>query len=407
MHVAIIFSHIGNYHLARLSAASKMCEARGWKMTAIQSIQKTKEHPWGDLAETEGFSIETLISSSENTSEKKEESALHPESPEAVAALTPRLNQLKPDVIAIPGWGFPLSQAALRWCQQNRVPAVLMSESKRDDEERTWWKEQLKYWLYVRKYAAALVGGAAHRDYLVQLGFEKNRIFYGYDAVDNDFFKEQANSARENATLVRQQQPQIPDKPYFLSVTRLIPRKNIARLVEAYAQYRDAVGTDDAWPLVICGSGTELPIIEQLIERHNLKELVLLPGFLTYQQIGYWYGLAGAFVHPALVEQWGLVVNEACAAGLPILCSRTVGACESLVSDGENGFAFSPEDVEEIRQALVKMHRIEKCDRKQMGQVSQQLVEQCSPAQFGQGLAEAIDVALSDASRPVSSPASV
>lgn len=401
MHVAVIFSHIGNYHLARLSAASKICKDRGWRLTAIQSIQTTKEHPWGDLPAVQGFSMETLIPAS--TSTDADSGTFHPESPEAVAALTPCLTRIQPDVVAIPGWGFPLSQAALRWCQRSQIPAVLMSESKWNDEKRSWWKEQLKYWLYVRKYAAALVGGPAHRNYLVQLGFKEDRIFYGYDAVDNAFFREQAAFARDNAAFAREQQPKIPDRPYFLSVTRLIPRKNIARLVEAYARYRDVVGANHAWPFVICGSGTELSAVEQLIKARELEALVSLPGFLTYQQIVSWYGLAGAFIHPALVEQWGLVVNEACASGLPVLCSSTVGACESLVNSGENGFVFSPEDTEEIEQALLRMHRTDFCDRQKMGQVSQQLVERCSPDQFGRGLVEAVHAALSVSSPSASS----
>ena len=211
MHVAIIFSHIGNYHIARLKAASKMCQARGWKLTAIQSIKDSKEHPWGDLPEVEEFDLKTLISPLQNNGS----SDLHPESPKAVAALTPCLDALQPDVLVIPGWGFPLSQAALRWSQRHQAPAVLMSESKYDDEKRIWWKEQLKYWLYVRKYTTALVGGPAHKDYLVRLGFERDRIFYGYDAVDNDYFtqaggdrpkpardRESATSADPNSSLL-------------------------------------------------------------------------------------------------------------------------------------------------------------------------------------------------------------
>lgn len=389
MHVAIIFSHIGNYHIARLRAANEVCQARGWKLTAIQSIKESKEHPWGDLPDIEGFELKTLI----DLDQGSYCTDLHPESPEAVAAITPCLNTIRPDVLAIPGWGFPLSRAALRWSQRHRVPAVLMSESKYDDDERTWWKEQLKYWLYVRKYSTALVGGPSHKNYLVQLGFESNRIFYGYDAIDNNYFKQQSETARHNPEVVRQQQPEIPDKPYFLSVTRLIPRKNIIRLIAAFLSYRDRVGAEEAWPLVICGSGTESSIIQEMIAENNLEDLVKLPGFLTYQQISSWYGLAGAFVHPAISEQWGLVVNEACAAGLPILCSRTVGACQSLVRDGENGFSFDPQQVTEITRALIDVHSLNLPTRSRMGQTSQQIVDDFGPKQFGKGLMSAVRAA--------------
>lgn len=390
MHITIIFSHIGNYHLARLKAASKICHDQGWQLTAIQSIEKTKEHPWGDLPEVEGFTLKTLISTDSNTNSAD----THPESPEAVAALSPCLEDIKPDVLVIPGWGFPLSQAALRWCQSHRIPAVLMSESKWDDEKRSWWKEQLKYWLYVRKYSAALVGGPAHKDYLVRLGFKRDRIFYGYDAVDNEYFAKQADIARKHPETTRQNHPTIPSRPYFLAVTRLLPRKNIIRLVKAFITYCEQIGTQNAWSLVICGSGAEQSAIQQLIADHNLENLIQLPGFMTYQQIASWYALAGAFVHPALVEQWGLVVNEACAAGIPILCSRTVGACQSLVEDGVNGFTFDPADTSNLVQNLLKIHSLDEFERSKMGQASQRNVECCSPGKFGEGFLNSVQTAL-------------
>ena len=185
MHIVIIFSHIGPYHLARLKAAYAVFEGVGCRLTAIQSIAQTKDHPWGDVLQTEGISLKTLLPAKTLAGKSLN---LHPESPEAVAALGPCLELVQPDVVVIPGWGFPLSRAALGWCRNHQVPTVLMSESKWDDERRVWWKEYLKSWLYVRKYAAALVGGPTHKEYLVNLGISPERIFFGYDIVDNSHF---------------------------------------------------------------------------------------------------------------------------------------------------------------------------------------------------------------------------
>ena len=388
-HVAIIFSHIGPYHLARLEATNKICQEMGWKLTIIQSTGKTDDHPWGNLPTSPSITFKTLVSESNHQADRQ-----HPDSPDSSAALGPYLDTVQPDVLAIPGWGFLLSRTALKWCQRNQRPAILMSESKQNDEKRIWWKEQLKSWLYVRKYAAALVGGSAHKDYLIRLSFEPKHIFYGYDAVDNAYFTQQGTIARIRPAVARVQQPKIPNEPYFLAVTRLIPRKNMLRLVEAFSLYVDQVHKHQAWPLVICGKGEELERIQQLIISHELEDLVIFPGFLSYQKIASWYGLAGAFVHPALVEQWGLVVNEACAAGLPILCSETVGACSSLVKNGQNGFIFDPQNREAVTQALLKIHETSKDDRIKMGQISQQLVAQHAPDQFAAGLFKAIAVAL-------------
>jgi glycosyltransferase involved in cell wall biosynthesis len=388
MHIVLLFHNIGGYHAARLRAAHCVCQNLGWKFTAIQVTDKTHEHPWGNLAQEITFPLKTLIPAIPGTTDADCSS----DAPQAATALQRLLEQIYPDVLVIPGWGFRVSRTALQWCQTHRIPAILMSESKWDDEPRQWWKERLKSFLYVKKFQAALVGGQLHRDYLIQLGLSQSRIFLGYDAVDNDYFAQQASAARQAPDAARQAQPEIPQKPYFLAATRFISRKNVPALIQSYAEYRLRVGAT-AWDLVICGSGQEESRIRQQIDHLGLTEVVHLPGFMTYQKIGSWYGFAGAFIHPALHEQWGLVVNEACAAGLPILCSKTVGASE-LVRDRHNGFTFDPHQVADITAALVNLHALDPGQRSKWGHHSQEMVAQYGPAAFATGLLSAIKTVL-------------
>ena len=385
-HIVVIFHNIGGYHVARLQAAHTACQQAGWNLTAVQVVEKTNEHPWGAIEQEITFPLKTLIPFQQNS----HQSDCRPDSRAAVSPLTHCLNNIKPDVLVIPGWGFPVSRAALSWSKRHQIPAILMSESKSDDEPRAWWKEWLKSRLYVRKYNAALVGGNQHKEYLAQLGVPVDQIFLGYDVVDNSYFTQAAQIARQDPSAARHRQPKIPSKPYFLAVTRLIPRKNVVSLLEAYSAYRQQVG-EQAWDLVVCGSGTEEFSIRQLIQNDQLEAFVHLPGFITYQQIGDWYGLAAAFIHPALQEQWGLVVNEACASGLPILCSHTVGACYELVHNMRNGLTFDPTSAQAIAQSLLKMHSFRPTQRANMGQSSQQIVAQYSPQHFADGLIKAVE----------------
>jgi 1,2-diacylglycerol 3-alpha-glucosyltransferase len=391
MHIVIIFYNIGGYHSARLRAAYAACQQRGWRLTAVQVTDATKEHPWGNVEREITFPVKTLLPTSSISSSTVPSFESH-----LPASLLPScLEFLKPDVLAIPGWGFPISRTALSWSKQHHIPAILMSESKWDDEKRQWWKEQMKSWLYIKKYDAALVGGELHRDYLIELGFPSDRIFTGYDAVDNDYFARSALAAKLTPFAARRRQQKIPNKPYFIVVSRLIKRKNVFRLVEAFADYRQKVGINEAWDLAICGSGEEEFSIRNLIQQKKLQDCVHLPGFITYQAISDWYGLANALIHPALQEQWGLIVNEACAAGLPILSSCTVGAAHELVRDGQNGFLFDPESQQDMTRALVSIHQMDSYSRIKMGQFSQKIVEKCHPQYFANGLLKAIDTAYS------------
>ena len=386
MHIVIIFHHVGGYHAARLRETHKACQAKGWSLTAVEVTDSTTDRPWGNSKHLADFPLRTLlpVATTDNSTDRS------PFSRVAATKIVSCLASLNPDVVVIPGWGFPKSRVALSWCKKNKVPTVLMSESKFDDEPRKWWKEILKSWLYVRKYDAALVGGKTHKDYLIKLGFPASKIFLGYDVVDNDYFNQKAEEARENYQQAINRQPSIPQKPYFLTANRFIKRKNISRLLEAYADYCQKVTTEQAWDLVLCGSGEEEATIRQLIKKHQLESKVHLPGFITYDKMGDWYGLASAFIHPALQEQWGLVINEACAAGLPILCSNTVGAAYELIEEGNNGFLFSPESKKDMFRSLLKMHSLDEAAKNNMGKYSQQIVNKFHPKRFSTNLLNAI-----------------
>ncbi|MCP9493193.1 MAG: glycosyltransferase family 4 protein [Pyrinomonadaceae bacterium MAG19_C2-C3] len=388
MHLAILFHNIGGYHAARLRSAQEACALRGWKMTAVQSIATTSGHPWGDLTPKEiTFPIKTLVP--EKAVRFNGEKQLEKQA----ASLLPKcLDETAPDILVVPGWGDAVSHTALGWARPD-VISIVMSESKADDARRYWLKERLKFQLYISKFDAALVGGEAHRDYLGALGFPRERIFLGYDVVDNEYFAAQAGRARVCADAARERQSQIPNRRFFLVVTRLIERKNVAGLLDAYIAYRRQIGAREAWDLVVCGSGEQEANIRRRVMEENLGANVHLPGFITYQEIGDWYGLASAFVHPALQEQWGLVVNEACASGLPILCSRKVGACPELVRDKQNGFTFDPNKPDEMTQALISVHQLDDKARRVMGEHSARIVAEFGVERFADGLMRAVDAA--------------
>ncbi|MBE9100631.1 glycosyltransferase [Vacuolonema iberomarrocanum] len=387
MHLVVLFHNVGGYHAARLRATHAVCKTNGWTFTALQVVGQTQEHPWGNLANVITFPLQTILDTDQSKSADQDRLVR--------SRLSAILDHIQPDVMAIPGWGFVASRKALSWCRRHRVPTILMSESKADDEPRHWWKEVLKSWLYVRHYDSALVGSRLHADYAVSLGIPSDRVFRGYDVVDHDYFVAEAEQARHNPDAVRQQQPQIPCRPYFLAVTRFIPRKNVSRLINAYHAYRQQVA--EPWDLVLCGSGIEADNLQQQAQHLKLDAWVKFPGFVPYTVIAHWYGLAKALIHPALQEQWGLVVNEACAAGLPIICSDTVGARYDLVHSDKNGFLFNPNSTDDLTRCLVALHQLEETQRQHWGERSRAIASSYRPENFAEGMLQAADKALNHA----------
>ena len=121
-----------------------------------------------------------------------------------------------------------------------------MSESAAHDERRGIWREWLKRRI-VRLFAAALVGGAPQAAYARELGMPEEAIFQGYDAVDNVYFAEQAARVRDMAEVERARLD-LPVR-FFLAASRFVAKKNLFRLLDAYAAYRQRAG---AGPGILC-----------------------------------------------------------------------------------------------------------------------------------------------------------
>jgi 1,2-diacylglycerol 3-alpha-glucosyltransferase len=316
---------------------------------------------------------------------------------DAVRRLHACLNEIKPAVVCINGWSFGGAIAALIWCLSHQVPAIVMSESTAIDERRHWWKEAIKRRI-VSLCSAALVGGSRHRDYLVALGAAPSHIFTGYDVIDNGHFRAGAERARQSGQQLRVRL-ELPIR-YFMACSRFAPKKNLFRLLQAYARYRQGAGSA-AWSLVIVGEGELKDDLIALRDQLGLGASVQFAGPKKYHELPAYYGLASAFIHASTTEQWGLVVNEAMASGLPVLVSERCGCAQDLVQPGVNGILFNPTDIDALAQAMRDV-AAESCDRQAMGQASQEIVAHWSPDHFAKNLAKAAEAALHHA-KPVPS----
>jgi glycosyltransferase involved in cell wall biosynthesis len=104
--------------------------------------------------------------------------------------------------------------------------------------------------------------------------------------------------------------------------------------------------------------------------------------------------LANAFVHASTTEQWGLVVNEAMASGLPVIVSNRCGCAPELVKDEVNGYSFDPENDSQLAARLSEMAALPQEQRESFGEASRQIVADFGPERFAQGLLHASEKAL-------------
>jgi len=374
--IAVVFHYIGPYHHARLNAAASRLSVTGFEWLA-------KAHDaWGKAGSDARYHKVSLFPEAAHNNLG---------SSQLRRAFWSALEQANPDVVAVNGWNDFGSLVAADCCVRRGIPMVVMSESARQDEPRTWWKEMIKRRV-VGVYSAALVGGQRHVEYLVELGMPRDSIFTGYDVVDNAYFRRRAEEVRSQKSDVRKQYGL--SENYFLASARFIEKKNLPTLIRAYAAYRqksEASG-NPPWDVVLLGDGPLREALNSQLSTLNLHAHVHLPGFKPYDELPVYYALAKAFVHASTTEQWGLVVNEAVASGLPVIVSERCGCVPELVRG--NGFTFDPIDERELPSRLLQIASLSDDERRSLGDASYRIAENFAPEHFGEGLEQAAKLAL-------------
>lgn len=378
---------LGPYHRARLRAAHAHGAGRGGRVVALELAGQDATYGWEAAEAPEPY--ERVVALPGETAE-----SVPPR--RAWAAVAAALDRVDPDAVAVTSYSTPDAQAALAWCRRRRRVAVCMLESKADDAERSPLRERAKSVL-VRQFDAGLGGGSPQAAYLADLGLPPARVFTPYDVVDNDHFHDGAEAARRASETVRHLPGLGDPAPFFLASNRFVARKNLPALVDAYAAYR--ARTANPWRLVLLGDGPDRPALEA---RAADVGGVAFAGRRPYAALPAYYGLAGAFVHPSLLDQWGLVVNEALAAGLPALVSTRTGAVHDLVEDGVTGYRFDPGDVGALADLLGHVAALDGGARAAMGRRGQERVARWSPERFAEAVWAAADAGLATADRGAS-----
>ena len=324
--VALLWQQYGPYHIDRARAVAERL-AGDAEVTCLQVAPRSGIYGWDATTAIEGARLITMFP------DRQAESVGRVELARAIA-LTCRDHDLL--VSGFMASDLPHAVAAA-WLRRQGCRVAIGSDSKADDYRRNALAEWAKQFL-MRAYDAAIVAGSRSRAYYRGLGFADDRLLPGYDTIDIARFAAFADDAEPSA---------FEDRP-FLFVGRLVAKKDVATLLRAFAGYAKSGQRN----LVIVGTGPLEAELRDLATELGIGERVEWRGFLDRAAIARAMAQACALVLPSIEEQWGLVVNEACAIGLPSVATAQVGACDLLVRDGESGRVVESGNTDQLARAL-------------------------------------------------------
>ena len=191
--------------------------------------------------------------------------------------------------------------------------------------------------LLARHADAFIVYGESGARYVRTLHVPESKIFVVPYSTDVNRFAQ--NSLTRTPEQARR----------LLYVGQLIDRKGLLSFIAALSKWASA-HRDRAIELLLVGEGPLRDHLNNTPHPANLN--ITLAGNVPYDDLPQVYAESGVFVFPTLADTWGLVVNEAMAGGLPILGSVYSQAVETLVEDGNNGWTFRPDNMEQTYAAI-------------------------------------------------------
>lgn len=389
---ALVWAQYGPYHQARL-AALRNCES-GFVVLGLELASKTQTYLWQRTA------LQSAVHSLETVRPVEKISALR-----TYRRAVRFFKSANVRVVFVPSYWPATSLAVLFAAYRTGARTVMMNES----HEHTARAKGLSQWVkrkLVGSFDAGLVGGRPQRQFFEKLGMAPERVFEGYDAVDNEYFASRAEAVRADAMAVRKRYG-LPAR-YFLNIGRMEPKKNLGALIRSY---KDARLAGPEFPrLVLVGSGqTEAALRKQCAASGlsyadmtslgktealaNISADVLFYGFRQLDELPNFYALAEAFVLPSLWEEWGLVVNEAMASSIPVLVSEVAGCAPDLVVEGATGYTFDPMDVGDLTRCMVAIAGDEPAARR-MGANAREHVQRWGLEKFAKNASLAARMAL-------------
>ena len=367
--VLFVWDYLGPYHVDRLEAAGAAL-SETHRVIAVEVAGSSETYAWSQTGAIAGVERVTLFPG--GAAEKLPWWRVLP----AYLRLCRRLDARHVFLCNYDRLENLLLAAALRLAGRR---AYLMFESKFDDYPRKLWRELMKL-VYFLPYHGGIAGGTRSRDYLRWFGFRPRQIALGYDTVSMERVRglAAAPAAPEGTPFAQR---------HFVIVARLVPKKNVAMALEAYARYCRITGPS-ARELHVCGSGALESALRQRARELGLAKAVFR-GFIQAPDIARTLAQSLALILPSTEEQWGLVVNEALAMGLPVICSSNVGARDLLVRTEVNGFVIEPDNAEGLARLMQRIGDDEALWRR-LAENSRRLAALADCRHFGAGAARLI-----------------
>lgn len=250
------------------------------------------------------------------------------------------------------GYRYISYRRTIRYCHHSGIPLFVNNDSNIQNDRhmsaaKRWLKARV-YGSWIRHVSGVMPMGEYGERFFIRYGANPQRLYRVPYTPDYDSFAERDESRLQQ---FRQKFGLSAGRKYFLYSGRLAAVKRVDLLIKAFG----AISAErPGWDLVVAGDG---PLGDELRQRvpESIRRRVIWTGFLEQDELKSAYHASDVLVLPSDFEPWAVVVQEAMAAGLPVVASDAVGSAHELIADGFSGRIFRAGDVGALQGALLEV----------------------------------------------------
>lgn len=262
------------------------------------------------------------------------------------------ISENDPDVVLCNGYSGPPFFHAIIWCWMRGTPVMVWADNNIHGERQRGllgFVKQVVVRVLCRMCSAMLPCGQFGVRFFAKYSRRPGRVFMCPYEPDYD---EIAATPRERIERVRTEYALDSARKRFVAVNRLVRAKRVDTIIDAFVLVAEQ---RPDWDVVIVGQGPDRESLEARVPAH-IRNRVKFVGFIGDQRtINALYRNCDCMVLASEYEPWALVVNEAAAGGLALICSEVVGAAAELVREGVNGCLFPPGDVRALAACMLEV----------------------------------------------------
>ncbi len=243
-----------------------------------------------------------------------------------------------PDIVYISGWDNRIFKKMGRHFCAREIPVIMGMDNQWRGTLRQIIAILLSKWSVRRHASHAWVAGSYQYEFARMLGFRRSNVLFNLYTADTDLFSTNIQSELAKKKIFYPKE--------ILFVGRFVEVKNVIMLADVFLEINEHL--KEKWTLRLVGNGPlrqNIPnnpyiIIEDFRQQHELVKIMQN---------------SGVFCLPSTHENWGVVIHEAVASGLPVVASDDCGAAVTFVKNNFNGYQFKSGDRAALYKALYKI----------------------------------------------------